>query len=152
MFDHIWIGAVGIIISVMALIGVTMMEKIGDTDLFSSGPGSDKYMEMKGDVSSVYDWAFPAAGMLSYFGVIAMAWLTPNHPIFAVFSMGLLVIGSLIMPTMANVYLSMSESGSLEDAGDLLPLTRWYIEYYPVVFIVMGITMLWAMYTASGGY
>lgn len=150
MIDHIFIGATGVIILIMSLIAVTMFEKIAENDEFSTvGKGGPAFVRIKNDLTATYDWSIPAATLLMYAGVMVLAFLTPNHPVFAVASIGLLVLGSLIMPTMANAYLDMADKDTFDTANTNLPITRFYVEVYPLVFLIMGITMLWAMYMSA---
>lgn len=155
IIDLIFIGAMGIMILVTMLIGNVIWEKIGENSIFSTGPGSSQFTTMKEHTLEISDWAFPAVSVMLFFAVIAFAFLTPNHPIFATASIGLLIIGSLIIPNIANIYLEFAESDSLTSVAAQMPITQAYVENYPLVFLMMGIAMLAAMFISTqqqGGF
>jgi hypothetical protein len=139
----------GVMILVTSLIGNVLFEKISENDQFSTGEGSAEFAQLKSDTLTISDWAFPAGAMLMYFAVIAFAFLTPNHPIFAAASIGLLIIGSLILPSLANVYLTFAANDSLTTVAAQMPITQAYVENGPIIFLMAGIAMLVAMNIAS---
>ena len=145
MLDIIWVGIVGIMILVTSLIGVYLWDTLSESDIFSTGEGSEQFENAKDGVIAVQDWAIPSMILLQFVSVMIFAYLSPQHPIFTIISIFIMLVGSLVIPVFANLYMIMAEKQALTASADLLPLSTFFVESYPIFFMFMAMGMLIAM-------
>jgi len=82
---------------------------------------------------------------------VGLAALSVNNRVFMPISILFLVINVLLTAIFSDVYIILAETGFLGQASQNLPIINLIASNMPLVFGIMGLTVITALYTQIGG-
>ena len=82
---------------------------------------------------------------------VALAFMVPNSPVFAVFSFITLTVLAFITTVYSNVFVSMGQTEALGDAAIRMSFSSFVMENMLLLTVVFGVLTLVAMYVSGGG-
>lgn len=111
--------------------------------------------------SYAFQQAEKALGMIDYIALfsttgffivsVGLAAVSRNNRIFLPISFLFLVVSVILSGVFSDVYVALASQGVLAQAASSLPILNMLAANMPLVFGVMGLTVIIALYTQLGG-
>jgi hypothetical protein len=136
-----------------AFIAVLGYRILGDirTDALSDGGMGVNATNILNDAYSNFpgwlDEAFVIVMVLIWIGVIVASFMIDTHPIFMAFSIIMLIFVWYVGAELANAYDNVL--GTAEYSTASFPKTTWVMERFVTILVVMGFTILVALFGKS---
>lgn len=116
----------------------------------SNGTAANNTLARADQALVALDSMIPLVFILLGFMTVALGFLLPSQPIFAVFSFIALSVTALISTVFANVFFSVGQIEALSASASRMTFTSFIMQNMLLLTVVFGIATIIAMYISSG--
>ena len=160
VIDIIFLPILIIVISVFLIITVRTTNQVKEGFMDSLGndvssPVVNESLESVSTTNNLWDfiWIFIIFGTM--LGVWISAFFVRTYPVFFWIALVIFLVVLFLIPTVANVYSSVTNSTEFESTATLsFPKTSWVISHYPLIillFIMVTAILLYSGTSSEAG-
>ena len=153
IIDFFWVAIVLVVMAIMLFLAIYLKDQIfpSISSTIGAGVGTNTLNTVSAEFV-MFDYIFLFAFVFFFIVPIILAFSAPNHPVFYVINILVLILFFAVIPVLSNVVrefvsnAEFSEYAAGGSAAQTYPIMTRLMQYLPQISIGAGIILIMAMF------